>query len=90
MKNVLNGRTESATTSHHKKNRGVPLSYFIRKYTPSTDDRENRYVWIIHQESLVGNMLTKVSRKFIDILKELTLGTDEKHGLRDSSVIESL
>ena len=52
------------------------LSYIIRKYTSSPKDRKNRDVQIIYQESLVGNMFTRDSRKVIDILKELTLGTD--------------
>ena len=33
-------------------------------------------VQILYQESLVGNMFTKNKRKVLDILKELTLGTD--------------
>ena len=35
-------------------------------------------VQIIHQESLVGNMFTIDSRKVLDIIKDLTLGTDSK------------
>ena len=56
--------------------RGVPLSYVIRKYMPSPEDIENRDIQIIYQASLVRNMFTRDSRKFIDIIKELTLGTD--------------
>ena len=33
---------------------------------------------IIYQASLVGNMFTRDSRKFLSILKELTLGTDSE------------
>ena len=54
----------------------MPLSYVIRKDTPSTEDSENRDVLIIYHASLVGNMFTRDSRKVIDILKELTLGND--------------
>ena len=55
---------------------GVLISYVIRKYTPSTNDSENRDVQIIYQESLIGNMFTRDSRKFIGTLKEPTLGTE--------------
>ena len=54
----------------------MTLSYFIRKYTSSTEDSENRDVLILYQASLFGNMFTRDSRKVLDILKELTLGTD--------------
>ena len=57
---------------------GVTLSYVIRKDTPRPYDRDNMDVHIIHQESLVGNMFIRESRKVIDILKELTLGTYAK------------
>ena len=76
MKIGLNGRTVFTTTSHHEKNCSVPISYVIRKDTPSLDDGENRDVHIIYQESLFGKMFTRDSRKVIDILKGLTLGTD--------------
>ena len=56
--------------------RGVPLSYVIRNDTSSPEDIENRDVQIIYQTSLVRNMFTRDSSKVIDILKELTLGTD--------------
>ena len=56
----------------------MPLSYITRKYIQSLEDSENRDVKIIYQESLVGNMFTRESRKFFDILKELTLGTDSE------------
>ena len=52
----------------------MPLSYVIRKDTSSPEDSKNRYVQIMYQVSLVGNMFTRGSRKVIDILKELTLG----------------
>ena len=54
--------------------RRVTLSYVIINDTSSTKDSENRDVKIIYQESLVGNMFTRNSRKVLDILKELTLG----------------
>ena len=54
----------------------MPLSYIIRKYTPIPKDSENRDVQIIYQASLVGNIFIRYSRKVLDILKELTLGTD--------------
>ena len=59
-----------------KNSRGVPLSYVIRKVVSSPEDSENRDVQIIYQASLVRNMFTRDSSKVIDILKELTLGTD--------------
>ena len=62
--------------SSRKNSRCVSLSYATRKYTPSTDDGENRDVMIIHQASLLGNMFIRYSMKEIDILKELTLITD--------------
>ena len=55
---------------------GVPLYYVIRKDKPSPEDSENRYVQIIYQASLVGNVFTRDSRKVLDIIKEPTLGTD--------------
>ena len=54
----------------------MPLSYVIRKDTSSPEDSKNRDAQIIYQENLVGNMFTRDPRKFIDIIKELTLGTD--------------
>ena len=42
----------------------------------SPEDSENRDVQIIYQASLVGNMFTRDSRKVLDILKGLNLGTD--------------
>ena len=42
----------------------------------SPEDSKNRDVKIIYQASLVRNMFTRDSRKVLDILKELTLGTD--------------
>ena len=58
--------------------RGVPLSYVIINYTSSPKYSENRDVQIIYQSSLVGNMFTRYQRKVLDILKELTLGTDSE------------
>ena len=55
---------------------GVPLSYVIRKDTPIPEDIENRDVQIIYQESLEGGIFTRDSGKVIEILKEITLGTD--------------
>ena len=55
-----------------------PLSYFIRKDTSSPKDSENRDVKIIYQASLVGKIITRESRKVIDILKEPTLVTDSE------------
>ena len=59
-----------------KNSRGVLLYYVIRKDTSIPEDSENRDVQIIYQASLFGNMFTRDSRKFLDIIKELTLGTD--------------
>ena len=59
-----------------KNSSGVTLSYVIRKDMPSTKDSEKRDVQIIYQTSLVRNMFTRYSRKVINILKELNLGTD--------------
>ena len=42
----------------------------------SPKDSENRDVQIIYQASLVWNMFTRDSKKVLDILKEMTLGTD--------------
>ena len=56
--------------------RGVPLSYVIRNDMSSPEDSENRDVQILYQESIVGKMFIRDSSKVIDILKELTLGTD--------------
>ena len=62
---------------HFLKNcRGVPLSYVIKKYTPSLKDSENRDVEIIYQSSFFRNMVTKDPREIINILRELTLGND--------------
>ena len=55
---------------------GVPLSYIIRKDTTSPEDSENRDVQIIYQASIVRNMFIRDSTKVLDILKEITLGTD--------------
>ena len=52
-----------------EKSRGVILSYFIRKVTPSPEYSENRDAHIINQASLVVNMFTRDSRIVIDILK---------------------
>ena len=57
---------------------GVPLSYVIRKDMSIPEDSENRDVQIIYQASLVGNMFTRDSRKVLDILKEMTLGTNDE------------
>ena len=53
----------------------MPLSYVIRKDMPSTKDSENRDVQIINQAIIIKNVFTIDSRKVLDILKELTLGT---------------
>ena len=68
--------------SQRKKIRVVPLSYVIRKYTPSPEDRENRNLQIIHQASLVRNRFKRESKKVFDILKELNLGTDAETWIR--------
>ena len=54
----------------------VTLSFTMRKDTTSNDNKGNRYVKIVHQANLVSHMFIIDSRKIIDILKELTLGTD--------------
>ena len=38
---------------------------------------------IIYQASLVNNMFTRDSRKVLDIIKELTLGTDTETWIKD-------
>ena len=58
------------------KSHGVTLLYVIRKDMLSPKDSENRDVKIFYQASLVGNMFTRDSSKVLDVLKELTLGTD--------------
>ena len=60
----------------------MPLSYVIRKDTSSPKDSENRDVQIIYQASLAGNVFTRDSRKLLDILKELTLGTDTEKWIK--------
>ena len=60
----------------NKKGRSVTLSYVIRNDTPSPKYRENRDMQTIYHASLVGNIFTRESRKVIEIIKELTLGTD--------------
>ena len=52
------------------------LYYVIRKDTSRPEDSENRDVQIIYHASIVGNMFTRDSRKVLDIIKEMTLGTD--------------
>ena len=59
-----------------EKSRCVPLYYVIRKDTPSPKDSEIRDEKIIYQASLVRNMFTRDSRKLLDIIKKLTLGTE--------------
>ena len=54
----------------------MPLSYDIRKYKSSLEESEIKDVQIIYQASLVGNIFTRDSRDVLDIIKELTLGTD--------------
>ena len=54
----------------------MPLSYVIRKNTSIPEDSENRYEQIIYQESLIRNIFTRDSRKVLDIIKKLNLGTD--------------
>ena len=82
----MNGRTAFTTTSNHRKNCCLPLSYVIRKDPPIYNYGKNRHVHIIHQASLVGNMFTRDSGKVIDIIKEMALGTNSEHVLSDSSV----
>ena len=65
-----------------KNSSGVTLSYVIRKDMPSTKDSEKRDVQIIYQTSLVRNMFTRYSRKVINILKELNLGTDAEEWIK--------
>ena len=43
---------------------------------PSPEYSKNRDVKIIYQEILVRNMFTRDSSKVLNIIKELTLGTD--------------
>ena len=57
-------------------NCGVPISYIIMRDTPSPEDNEIRNLQINYQEILVGSIFTRYSRKVLDIIKELTLGTD--------------
>ena len=79
MKIGLDGDTAYTTNSLQGGNScGVPLSYVIRKDSSSPKDSENRYVQIIYKASLVWNMFTRDSGKVLDILKELTLGTDSE------------
>ena len=54
-----------------------PILCHKKGYTRS-QRQKNRYVQIIYQSSLVGNMFTRDSRKFINTIKELTLGTDSE------------
>ena len=82
MKNGLSGKTAFATNLHLKNSCDVPLSYVIIKDTTSPDEDENRDVQIIHQARLVENVFTRDSRKALDILKELTIGTDEETCIR--------
>ena len=88
MKSGINGKKAYTTTSRQeKKSWCAPIlcdqeryansqRYVIRKYVPIPKDSKNRDVQIIYQSSLFGNMFTRDSRKVLDILKELTLGTD--------------
>ena len=45
---------------------------------PSPEESENRAVKIIYKSSLVGNMFTRDSRKVLDIIKALSLRTDDE------------
>ena len=54
----------------------MPISYVTRKDAPNPEDSKNRNVQIIYQASLSGNIFTRDSRKVINIIKELSLGTD--------------
>ena len=72
------GRQHIKNFTSMKNSRGVPLSYFIIKDMSSPKYSEKRYVQIIYQASLDGNMFTRDSRKVLDILKEMTLGTDSE------------
>ena len=56
----------------------MPLSYIIRKDASSPEDIEIRDVQIIYQANIFGNLFTRHSSKVLDILKELTLGTDSE------------
>ena len=60
----------------------MPLYYVIIKDTSSTEDSENRDLQIIYQAILVRNMFTRDPRKVLDIIKELTLGTDAETGIK--------
>ena len=66
-----------------KKSHGVPLSYVIRKDTPSLEYIENRDVKIIYKESLSGNMFTGDSQKVLNITKELTLENYAETWIKD-------
>ena len=68
----------------------MPLSYIIRKDTSSTDDGENINLKIIHKESLVRNMFIRGSRKFLGILKELTLGADSKTWIKGHRCVKKV
>ena len=56
----------------------VLLSYVIIKNATSPDDGHNRDVHINNQERTVGNMFTSESTKFLDIIRETNLGTDNE------------
>ena len=49
---------------------------------PGPKDSENIYVQIVYQPSLVENMFTRDSRKFIGIIKEPNLRTDAEKCIR--------
>ena len=53
----------------------APILRHQKGYIDSQDSK-NRDMKIIYQASLVRNMFTRDTRKVLDILKELTLGTD--------------
>ena len=83
VKNVLNGRT-AFTTNFHPRKTIIVFPYHIssKKGSPILDDGDNRYVKTIYQVSVVGNMFTIDSRKVLNILKEITLGTDTKKWIK--------
>ena len=64
-----------------------PITY-NKKDIPSPYDNDNRYVQIIYQESLVGNMLTRDLKMFLIYSINQPLWLMKKHGLRASSVSE--
>ena len=54
------------------------MTYSIIKHTEITDNMDTRDIQILYSASLGGNMFTRDSRKFRNILKELTIGNSAK------------